>query len=203
MVWMVDAYTYSNRYPYSEPLGNSGVNYIRNSVKITVDAYDGETNFYIVDNQDPIINTYQNIYPDLFQSFIKMPQDIKEHMKYPKDLFWYQAMQYRIYHMLDPRVFYNKEDLWSIPSEKYEESTKLMMPYYMVTKLPNEEKESFILMLPFTPKNKNNMISWLSAKCDVDEYGKLKIFYFLKSELFMDRCKLNHVLIKILKFQKI
>jgi uncharacterized membrane protein (UPF0182 family) len=181
MVWMLDGYTISNRFPYSEPLRN-GINYIRNSVKVTIDAYNGDANFYISDATDPIILTYAKIFKDLFKPFEEMPLTIKEHIRYPKDLFTIQASVYSTFHMTDSQVFYNKEDLWALPQETYIESEQTMQPYYMVTKLPNDQKESFILMLPFTPTNKNNMIAWLSAKCDLNEYGKLKVYKFPKQK---------------------
>ncbi len=176
LVWVYDAYTASSKFPYSEPFMSRGrVNYIRNAVKVTIDAYDGTTNFYIMDQYDPIIQAYDKVYAGLFQPFSAMPLDIQRHIRYPKDLFTVQAMVLNTYHMTDPQVFYNKEDLWEFPQETYEGSEKTMSPYYLVTKLPGDEKESFILMLPFTPANKNNMIAWLAAKCDRDEYGEFRV----------------------------
>ncbi|NQY74206.1 MAG: UPF0182 family protein, partial [Candidatus Margulisbacteria bacterium] len=179
MVWMLDAYTLSGNFPYSQPY-RRGVNYIRNSVKATIDAYSGETQFYIVDPKDPLIQTYSKIYGHLFKPFDQMPAGLQAHIRYPKDLFHVQANLYSTYHMTNPQVFYNKEDLWNIPSEIYGESEQRMNAYYMVTKLPDDEADSFILMLPFTPTNKNNMIGWMGAKCDLNEYGKLTVFKFPK-----------------------
>ncbi|MFC1770497.1 UPF0182 family protein [Candidatus Margulisiibacteriota bacterium] len=179
LVWILDGYTLSNRFPYSEPFKRT-INYIKNAVKVTIDAYSGETNFYIVDNEDPLILTYAKIYSGVYKNFSEMPQDLKEHIRYPKDLFTVQSHMYGIYHMNDPQVFYNKEDVWAIPSEKYEENEQLMDAYYTVTKLPKENKASFILMLPFTPSKKNNMIAWLSAKCDEENYGQLRVYKFPK-----------------------
>ena len=181
LYWIHDAYTTSNRYPYSEPQ-NWG-NYIRNSVKVVTNAYTGKVKFYVVDNSDPIIRTYQKIFPELFSKFKEMPADIKAHIRYPVDLFKIQAKLYSIYHMEDPTVFYNKEDLWNIPQENYAGTAIEMEPYYTLMKLPDEAEERFLLMLPFTPVRKNNMISWLAAKSDHDDYGKLVLYKFPKREL--------------------
>jgi uncharacterized protein len=177
MIWVQDAYTSSSKYPYSEPFYRD-INYIRNSVKITIDAYSGDTNFYIIDQEDPIIKTYAKMFPNFFKT--EIPSDIKSHIRYPKDLFTIQSLMLRTYHMTDPQVFYNREDLWAIPKEKYGESEQVMKPYYMVTKLPDEDTSSFVLMLPFTPTNKNNMISWMAVNCDGDNYGKATLFTFPK-----------------------
>ncbi|OCL26442.1 hypothetical protein U472_10600 [Orenia metallireducens] len=181
LYWIHDAYTTSNRYPYSEPQ-NWG-NYIRNSVKVITNAYTGKVKFYVVDNSDPIIRTYQKIFPKLFSKFEEMPADLKAHIRYPEDLFKIQADLYSIYHMEDPTVFYNKEDLWNTSQENYAGTAIEMEPYYTLIKLPDEEEESFLLMLPFTPIKKNNMISWLAAKSDHDDYGKLVLYKFPKREL--------------------
>ncbi|RAP34138.1 UPF0182 family protein [Candidatus Marinamargulisbacteria bacterium SCGC AG-410-N11] len=181
LVWFLDGYTISSKFPYSEKY-NQYVNYIRNSVKVTVDAYNGEVNYYIMDKKDPIINAYAKLYPGLFQDFKGMPLDLKKHIRYPRDMFLIQAKMFRTYHMTDPSVFYSREDLWEVPKETYEESEQPMDPYYMVTKLPGDKKESFLIFLPFTPTNKNNMISWLSVKCNLDEYGSMKVFKFPKEK---------------------
>ncbi|WP_408956315.1 UPF0182 family protein [Natroniella sp. ANB-PHB2] len=179
MYWIQDAYTTTDRYPYSEP--HSWGNYIRNSVKVVIDAYTGEMDFYIVD-EEPIIETYRNIFPDLFKSFEEMPEGIKNHIRYPQDLFKVQAQLYSVYHMSNPNVFYNKEDVWNIPREHYDGSSITMEPYYTVMSLPEEEEEEFILMLPFTPANRNNIISWLGAKSDPANYGELVLYDFPKGE---------------------
>ena len=181
MVWMLDAYTYSQKFPYSEST-QFGVNYIRNSVKATIDAYDGEVHFYVVDQQDPLIASYSKLYPDLFEPFSNMPKGLQEHIRYPQDLFGIQSAIYATYHMNDTQVFYNREDVWSIPKDTFSDKDSLMEPYYIVTKIPGEQNESLILMLPFTPTNKSNMIAWLSANCDLDQYGKLKVFNFPKDK---------------------
>jgi len=179
LVWMLDGYTFSSHFPYSEPF-NRRLNYIKNAVKITIDAYDGTVNYYVADPNDPIINAYAEFYTDLFNPLSDMPNDLRNHIRYPKDLFSVQSYMYQTYHMTDPQVFYNREDLWAIPSETYEQSEQVMQPYHMVSRLPGDSKESFLLMLPFTPTNKNNMIAWMSAKCDPDEYGEIKVYKFPK-----------------------
>ncbi len=175
LVWMQDGYTVSSQFPYSETI-QRGINYIRNAVKVTIDAYDGTTKFYIADQTDPIIKTLDKIYPNLFLSMADMPTDLKEHIRYPKGLFSVQAMKYATYHMTDTQVFYNREDLWEIPNETYDTEAQVMKPYYLVTKLPGDEKESFVLMIPFSPTNKDNMIGWMAVKCNPDEYGKFVVF---------------------------
>ena len=181
LIWMLDGYTLSDRFPYSEPFGTQGLNYIRNAVKVTIDAYTGETKFYAMSG-DPIIATYKKYYPDLFHAYRDMPSDIKRHVRFPKDLFSLQASMLRTYHMTDVQVFYNREDVWSIPKEIYGENEKQMDAYYMVTKLPGDKEESFVLMMPFTPTNKNNMIAWMTAKCDPNAYGQLRAFKFPKDK---------------------
>jgi len=179
--WMIDAYTVTDRYPYSEPY--SRINYIRNSVKVVIDAYDGSVDFYVFDENDPIIQTYSNVFKDLFKPSTDMPEDLRSHVRYPEDLFSIQALKYAVYHMNDPGVFYNKEDVWQVPKEKYEDQTIKMEPYYLITKLPGEEKEEFIILLPFTPKGKPNMIAWMAARSDSPYYGEKIVYNFQKGEL--------------------
>ena len=187
LYWIQDAYTTSDMYPYSRrsygQFGNKGVNYIRNSVKATVDAYNGKVVFYIIDDKDPIVKTYSRIFPDLFRPFSEMPADLKKHIRYPKDLFKIQAGTYTKYHMEDVQVFYNQEDLWQLPDEMYGESREQMEPYYVIIKLPEEAREEFLLMLPFTPSNKDNMIGWLAARSDTPHYGKIVVFKLPKEKL--------------------
>ncbi len=183
LFWIQDTYTISSNYPYSTPIRGGYFNYIRNSVKVIIDAYNGTMDFYIVDQKDPLIMVYKNIFPQLFKNFDQMPGDLKEHIRYPKDLFQVQAELYSTYHMMDPDVFYNKEDYWEIPNELYGEDEIKMEPYYIITKLPGHEKEEFILMTPFTPSMKNNMIAWLAAKNDQPEYGNLIVYKFPKEKL--------------------
>jgi len=187
LYWIQDAYTSSDMYPYSRrsygQFGNKGVNYIRNSVKATIDAYNGKVVFYVIDDKDPIVKTYSRIFPDLFRPFSEMPADLKKHIRYPKDLFKIQAGTYTKYHMEDVQVFYNQEDLWQLPDEMYGESREQMEPYYVIIKLPEEAREEFLLMLPFTPSNKDNMIGWLAARSDTPHYGKIVVFKLPKEKL--------------------
>ncbi|MBW1690132.1 MAG: UPF0182 family protein [Deltaproteobacteria bacterium] len=187
LYWIQDAYTTSNMYPYSRRsykyLKNRKLNYIRNSVKVTIDAYNGDVCFYLVDEKDPIVKTYARIFPDLFKPFDEMPAGLKKHIRYPKDLFEIQVGTYRTYHMEDVQVFYNQEDLWQIPDEIYSDTRQAMKPYYIIIKLPEEEKEEFLLMLPFTPSKKDNMIGWLAARNDLPGYGNLVVYKLPKEKL--------------------
>ena len=182
LLWVVDCYTTSTRYPYSDPL-DSGVNYIRNSVKAVVDAYNGTVEFYASEPNDPILQTYASMFPTLFQPMDAMPAGLKAHMRYPVDMFDIQASVYRTYHMQDARVFYNKEDLWAVPQEFYSDREQPIEPYYIIMRLPDETSEEFLLMLPFTPANRNNAIGWLGARCDGDDYGNLVVYRFPKDRL--------------------
>jgi len=187
LFWIQDAYTTSNMYPYSrrsyKQFNNKALNYIRNSVKVIIDAYNGDVSFYMVDQEDPIIKTYANIFPDLFRPFEEMPDDLKRHVRYPRDLFDIQVDTYRTYHMEDVQVFYNQEDLWEIPDELYGDSRQNMKPYYIIAKLPETNKEEFLLMLPFTPSKKDNMIGWLAARSDLPNYGNLLVYKLPKEKL--------------------
>lgn len=179
LVWIVDAYTGTSQYPYSESIGQGmNMNYIKNPLKAVVDAYTGEVSFYVVDPDDPLFQTYQNIFPTLFTTDI--PEDIRSHFRYPLQLFTYQAMMYRTYHMTDLEVFYNWEDYWQFPTENYYDSDVTMEPYYITMKLAEEEQEEFILMLPFTPNNRQNMIGWMAARNDGEHYGELLVHRFPK-----------------------
>ena len=182
LFWIQDAYTTTDRYPYSEPFGG-GLNYIRNSVKVVIDAYEGSVTFYIADPEDALIQTYQAIFPKLFVPAEQMPESLRVHIRYPEDMFNIQASVYQTYHMRDVRVFYNKEDMWTMPREVYFGSEQPMEPYYIIMRLPGEEKEEFLLMLPFTPVNKNNTIGWLAARSDGENYGKLLVYLFPKERL--------------------
>jgi len=179
--WIQDAYTKTDMFPYSTPY--RGLNYIRNSVKIVVDTYNGKPQLYVMDDNDPLIQTYRKIFPDLFKDFEKMPQELKEHIRYPRDLFKIQMDMYKTYHMQDVQVFYNQEDLWEIPQEIYQEVGQTFDPYYIVMKLPNENLEEFMLLTPFTPSRKNNMIALMVAKCDQEQYGKLFVYLMPKQKL--------------------
>jgi len=182
LLWIQDCYTTSSRYPYSNPW-DTGVNYIRNSVKAVVDAYNGSVDFYVIDPDDPILRTYSEIFPTLFKPIDEMPEDLKVHLRYPEDLFNMQASVYRAYHMTDPRVFYNREDMWAFPMEYYAGGEQPMEPYYIIMRLPGEEQEEFLMMLPFTPSNRNNAIGWLAARCDGEHYGNLIVYQFPKDRL--------------------
>jgi uncharacterized protein len=185
LFWIADAYTVSDRYPYSqiysEKIGR--VNYIRNSVKAVIDAYHGHTQLYIADESDPIIRTYARIYPGALKPLAEMPQGLREHLRYPEDIFEIQSQVYSTYHMDQPQVFYSKEDLWTVASMGGAEGkTKQLDPYYTIMKLPGERSEEFILMLPFTPKNKNNLAAWMAARSDGEHYGKLVVYRFPKQK---------------------
>jgi uncharacterized protein len=185
LLWVIDAYTTSSRYPYSDPIDSSygRINYIRNSVKITVDAYDGAVTFYLVDTADPVAATYAAIFPNLFRPVVDMPQGLVEHWRYPEGLFRIQATKLQTYHMVDPQVFYNQEDLWNWPEEITFGEQVRVEPYYIILKLPGQTEAEFVLMLPFTPSNRQNMIAWLYARNDGDAYGELGIFNFPKQRL--------------------
>ena len=181
LFWMQDAYTVSDRYPYSDPIDGS-FNYIRNSVKITVDAFDGDLRFYVWDTSDPIVQTYREIFPDLFTDGESMPDSLREHVRYPQDLFTIQAEKFIRYHMRDAQDFYNNEDLWAFPNEKFGqgETLQVVEPYYVIMKLPGEEREEFVQLLPYTPSQRQNLIGWLAARSDGENYGKLVAFNFPK-----------------------
>ncbi|MBN1979121.1 MAG: UPF0182 family protein [Anaerolineae bacterium] len=187
VIWLYDAYTWSDRFPYSTPGPNVesvwGLNYIRNSVKIAIDAYSGETTFYVVDPSDPLVQAYQAIFPDLFTPGEMMDDALREHLRYPEQLFLIQADVYAAYHMQDPRVFYNEEDLWQTPTERRETETALVEPYYVVMRLPNTEAVEFMMIRPYVPAGKQNMVAWLYADSDGDDYGQLGVYKFSKEGL--------------------
>jgi uncharacterized membrane protein (UPF0182 family) len=187
LYWIHDAYTTSNMYPYSEPvsqsLGERSINYINNSVKVVINAYDGDVSYYVINPKDPIIQTFQKIYPRLFKSFDKMPEFLKTHIRYPTDLFNIQTQMFNIYHMTDPKVFYNQEDYWAAPNENYNNSQLRMFPYHVIMRLPGTQKEEFVLMLPLTPSKKDNMIAWMCARCDAPNYGDLIVYSLPKDKL--------------------
>jgi uncharacterized membrane protein (UPF0182 family) len=211
LYWIQDAYTVSNYFPYANPerttFGQSssaattsraqdpdtggtegrstaafdGLNYIRNSVKAVVDMYDGTVRFYVMDPKDPVLTAYRLAFPGVFNELSELSADLKKHLRYPENLFTIQADQYRTFHMTDPQVFYNREDLWTAPMEKYEGQSQPMEPYYILTKLPGSDQLEYLLMTPFTPQNRDNMISWMAARSDFPEYGKM-LFYELPKE---------------------
>lgn len=197
--WIMDGYTSSDRYPYSEPLNRrsdlvslvdntnplmrDGVNYIRDAVKVFVDAYDGSLEFYARDSEDPLLTTYSSIFPNLFRPMGEMPPGYREHLRYPQDIFTVQAQMYRAYHMENPEVFYNREDLWRFPEHEEDGATQAMEPYYIIMKLPRLAQEEFLQILPYTPANRDNMIAWMAGGSDGDNYGRLLLYEFPKQEL--------------------
>jgi uncharacterized membrane protein (UPF0182 family) len=187
LVWLLDAYTVSDRYPYAQPYPRAEpgqpLNYIRNSVKVAVDAYDGRTTFYVVDPTDPLVQTYAAIFPDLYAPLDAMPPDLRAHLRYPEDLFRIQAEMYLTYHMQNPTVFYNREDLWSVPFERFGDSRQAVEPYYTIMRLPEQPQEEFLLMLPVAPANRDNMIAWLAGRSDGANYGKLLVYKYPKDKL--------------------
>jgi uncharacterized protein len=182
LYWLLDAYTSSDHYPYADP-GQKPFNYLRNSVKISIDAYNGTTKFYISDDQDPILRTWRKLLPKMWQPLSQMPSGLRRHLRYPTDLFRVQADRLRTYHMQDPQIFYNREDLWQIPQEIYGGKSQAVEPYYLITKLPTAAQEEFILLSPFTPSNRTNLIAWLGARSDGEQYGKLLLYQFPKQRL--------------------
>ena len=182
--WMQDAYTVSDHFPYSSPHAaafEAGLNYIRNSVKVVVDMYDGTVRFYVMDPSDPVLAVYRRAFPGVFMDLNRLSADLKAHLRYPEDLFSIQADQYTTFHMTVPQVYYNREDLWVLPEETYAGKVAPMQPYYILMKLPGSDQLEYLLMTPFTPQKRNNMISWMAARCDFPEYGKM-LFYQLPKE---------------------
>ncbi len=182
LYWMVDAYTASSNYPYSQPFDENGTNYIRNSIKVVVDAYNGDVDFYVVDEEDPIAMTYAKIYPELFKSGDEMPEGLRAHIRYPNYLLQIQANIYTRYHMEDIGVFYLNEDQWDIANEIYGIEQVQMEPTYYIAKLPGEEKAEFFNSIPFTPKSKKNMTALLIARNDGEHYGELVLYQFPKNK---------------------
>ncbi|MEM9265803.1 MAG: UPF0182 family protein [Cyanobacteria bacterium P01_F01_bin.13] len=182
LYWMIDAYTTSDRYPYSDP-GGQPFNYIRNSVKVVVDAYNGSVSFYVADVTDPIIQTWARLFPKMLQPLESMPPALAAHIRYPEDYSLVQSNQLLVYHMTDPRIFYNREDTWRAPNEIYANESQVVEPYYLIMKLPEEEEEEFVLLRPFTPSQRNNLIAWLAARSDGSHYGRILLYRFPKQEL--------------------
>ncbi|MFO7915323.1 MAG: UPF0182 family protein [Candidatus Krumholzibacteriales bacterium] len=189
LYWIVDAYTASNRYPYSEPFkqriqggGLSGVNYIRNSVKAVVNAYSGDVKFYVFEPEDPLIMVYRSIFPDLFTEKERMPESLMKHVRYPSDMLLVQGLMYAQYHMDDPTVFYNQEDLWVLATEKYYSAVQPVEPYYIMWNPPEKDEQEFVLMLPFTPKNRQVLIGWIAGMCDDENYGRFLAYQFPKDK---------------------
>lgn len=190
LFWIIDAFTSTDSYPYARhtAVGDNRVNYIRNSVKVVIDAYNGSTSYYVFDEQDPIINTYRGLFPTLFKDASAMPADLRAHIRYPEMLVAVQARMYGLYHMTDPVVFYNREDLWTVATEvgtgqSGEQGTLPMEPNYVLMRLPGHTDLEFVAILPFTPANRNNMIGWIAARSDGENYGKLVVYDFPKTRL--------------------
>lgn len=183
LVWLQDAFTYSYRFPYATPDQATDINYIRNSVKITIDAYNGTVNYYIVDEQDPIIQSYSSAFPGLFKPLSEMPENLQSHLRYPEDLFNIQIQQYLRYHMTDVRVFFNQEDVWQIPQEVFQGNQQLMEPYYVIMPLPGETESEYLLIQPFNPSGKDNMIAWMAVRNDPENYGDLVVYKLPKQSL--------------------
>jgi len=176
--WIIDAYTFSNRLPYSKPV-KGGMNYVRNSVKAVVDAYDGTVAFYVSDPNDVLAKVYSRMFPGLLQPISAMPEDLRKHVRYPHQYLQIQAAMFSAYHMTDPKVFYNKENLWQVPAL----GEKPMEPYYTIMRLPGEKVEEYILLLPFTPSKRDNLAAWITARCDGENYGKVRAYTFPRDRL--------------------
>jgi|Deesub1362A_J573_1020465.scaffolds.fasta_scaffold00882_10 hypothetical protein len=186
LFWIVDAYTASGNLPYSMPISR-GINYLRNSVKVVIDAYNGRVWFYISDPEDVIIRVYARAFPGVFRGMEEMPEDLKRHIRYPQGMLEVQARMFAVYHMTDPKVFYNREDLWEIPA--YTE--RPMQPYNTIMKLPGEEKEEYILLIPYTPSKRDNLAAWLAARCDMPNYGNLIVYVFPRDRLVFGPRQIN------------
>jgi uncharacterized membrane protein (UPF0182 family) len=188
LYWIQDAYTTSDHFPYSKPYSitfGTRLNYIRNSVKVIVDIYEGSVRFYVMDPNDPVLGVYRKAFPGVFRELSELSQDLKSHLRYPEDLFTIQADMYRTYHMADPKVFYNREDLWAFSQEKYAGNTTRMMPYYILMRLPGGKELMYLLMTPFTPQGRDNMVAWMAAQCDFPDYGKILLYQLPKERLIL------------------
>jgi len=205
LYWIIDAYTSSRYFPYSEPFSSlevieykrgevtrtlsdqiapqlDGANYIRNAVKVVVDAFNGSVDFYIYDPEDPIIQVWDRIFPDMFKKKSEMPKALVSHVRYPSDMLLVQGKVYSKYHMTDPTVFYNQEDLWIRATEKYYDQVQPVEPYYVMWELPEENEPQFVLILPFTPKNRQVLIGWIAGMCDPGNYGEFLAYKFPKEK---------------------
>lgn len=182
LYWIVDAYTVSDHYPYSD-VGDEKINYIRNSVKAVINAYSGQVDFYVANPTDPMIRSWMKIFPELFKPLDQMPEALRLHLRYPIDFFQVQSHRLMTYHMTDPQVFYNREDEWQIPTEIYGDQPRSVKPYYLITSLPGVPFEEFILLLPYSPRQRTNLIAWLAARSDGQNYGKQLLYVFPKDRL--------------------
>jgi uncharacterized membrane protein (UPF0182 family) len=187
---MMDAFTTSDSYPYSThySLGDNSLNYMRNSVKVVIDAYNGTTAFYVFDKEDPILAAYRSIFPSLFKDVATMPADLRKHVRYPELLFKLQADVYDLYHMTDPQVFFNREDLWTVATEtgssaNGDQAKQAMQPNFVLMKLPGETGAEFVEILPFTPANRPNLIGWIAGRCDGANYGESVVYDFPKGRV--------------------
>jgi len=183
LFWIQDAYTTSTNYPYATPFGARGINYLRNSVKIVIDAYHGSTAFYLAEPEDPIALTIAKIFPGLLRPLSEMPANLRSHVRYPEEIFRVQAAAFATFHMTNPQVFYNKEDQWQVPVIDSEGNATPMQPYYTIMRLPGEKDTEFIQMLPFTPRLKDNLAAWMVARSDGEHYGRLLVFQFPKQKV--------------------
>jgi len=183
LYWFIDAYTVSSLYPYSEPFRES-LNYMRNPVKVVIDAYDGRTNFYVVEDDEPITAAYRKIFPALFKPITDLPVSLARHIRYPTDLFSVQAEMFRTYHMTNVTDFYNREDLWAWPEEIFYNEPQRMEPYYVMMQLPGSSDLDYVQILPFTPSNRENMIAWMAAQSDLEKYGQRLVYEFGPDSLF-------------------
>ncbi len=186
--WIQDAYTTSDRFPYANPYTTGfaqNLNYIRNSVKVVVDMYDGTVLFYVTDPADPVLEVYRHAFPGVFQDLSQLSEDLKQHLRYPEDLFSIQADLYRTFHMTPPQVFYNQEDLWMLPQQKYAGTALPMEPYYILMKLPGSDQLQYLLMMPFSPQNRDNMVAWMAARCDFPRYGEILVYQLPKDKLVL------------------
>jgi uncharacterized membrane protein (UPF0182 family) len=184
LFWIQDAYTIADGFPYSEPT-EDGISYIRNSVKVVVDAYEGDVRFYVVDPADPVLHTYRAALPGLFRSLDQMSPRLRQHLRYPRDLFEIQVDKINTYHMTVPQVFYNREDVWAPPQEKFAGEVVQMEPYYVLMRLPDEDRLQFLLMTPVTPRNRDNMIAWIAARSDFPGYGEMIVYKLSKDNLIL------------------
>ncbi len=184
LFWIQDAYTVADGFPYSEPT-DGGISYIRNAVKVVVDAYQGDVRFYVVDPKDPVLRTYRAAFPRLFRPLDDMSPGLRQHLRYPQDLFEIQVDTFNTYHMTVPQVFYNREDVWATPYEKFGGKTVQMEPYYVLMKLPGENRLGFLLMTPVTPSKRDNMIAWIAARSDFPGYGEMIAYKLSKDNLIL------------------
>jgi uncharacterized membrane protein (UPF0182 family) len=184
LFWIQDAYTVGDGFPYSEPT-DDGFSYIRNSVKAVVDAYEGDVRFYVIDPQDPLLRAYRAALPTLFRPLEEMSAGLRQHLRYPRDLFEIQVEKFNTYHMTVPQVLYNREDVWVPPQDKFGGEIMQMEPYYVLMKLPGEDRLQFLLMTPVTPRNRDNMIAWIAARSDFPDYGQMLVYKLSKDNVVL------------------